>query len=238
MLGSVRLVRRATLACVALSLELACGKVEEPPDGDSASGGTAAASGGVSTVPTGGQSSAAGGSPGLIIDPTVDPDPPRPDACDDPELDPPCNENDLHGARYTCLHASVISFTLPLSGVTPPAEELRVVCLPHEPTLGAGGLGGSGGYLESSIQLELDSLLPGAAGSIVDGSISLTQKAESVDVKFNVHDVPDESRADYVESHPQDDGGWYGVIRIALVQGSMVVSERRVLVDDNIACAL
>jgi|GEM_PF-2174952 len=238
MLGSVRLVRRATLACVALSLQLACGKVEQPPDGDSASGGTAAASGGVSTVPTGGQPSAAGGSPGLIIDPTVDPDPPRPGACDDPELDPPCDGNELHGTQYTCLHKKVITFTLPLSDVTPPAEDLRVVCLPHDPTLGAGGLGGSGGYLESSIQLELDSLLPGTAGTIVDGSFNLTKTANSVDVTLEVHEVPADSFANYVQSYPLEDYRSYGVAHIALVHGSTVVDERRLLVDDIVACTL
>jgi hypothetical protein len=157
--------------------------------------------------------------------------PPLP--CDPPfpGLDPPCSEQDLHGTVLECLGSVSLSFQFPLTALTPPADNLRIVCLPLDGTLGIGGMGGAGG-LDSAVVLEVDYLYPGSAGVLEsESTFSLSKPARAVASHTNFTDgLPAEcveNRGEYPDS--------YFFAEVAIAQGDTIVEQRRLLLHGS-AC--
>jgi len=228
----------ALTCCLALALQPGCGQVEPLPDGGLASGGASdgtLASGGTGAAASGGLTGATGGG-GLIIDPIVDPEVTPAAPCDQeyPGLDPPCNAEDLHGELTVCVSSRRVDFAFPLTDVTPPAAHLRLVALPLDSTLGAGGLGGSTGLLEASVPLAASYITPESAGELASETFSLSAEAESVDSVWHFSDE-DPTEGDYLESHGAEDD-WYSLAEVALVDGDSILEQRRLLVDRGFTC--
>jgi len=189
------------------------------------------------TLPTASGGQATGGALG-IIDVLAPPAP-----CDNPdlELDPPCNDDDVHGVLVVCAGVKAVAFNFPLTSVVPPAENLRLVCLPVDASLGAGGvgglggLGGSAGLADSGPALGAESLTPETAGELAtDGSFTIVEPAESV---FSRIDVKGGWPSNCLG--PGDaNAGLYAVAQIALTRGDSIVVQRRLLVDGAYPCTL
>lgn len=236
-LRSVPRLRGALLwGVLATGTQLACGEIMPEPDGGSgggngsggerASGGATTSSGGRVDSSSGGQVGASGGEGGAV--------PSGP--CDDPDLEPPCSEDDLHGEWLECKQYTSIRFSFPLTGVAAPAQNLRLVFLPLDSSAGFGGMGGSTELLQESLDLREGASSPLGAVESDGETFDITESAESVSASL---DVSDGNPPDYVETHELSQYPWvWGRARVALVQGDTILLEHRLLIDVSAVCPI
>lgn len=184
------------------------------------SGGSLSSSGGKADTSSGGQGGASGGFGGAA--------PSGP--CDDPRLDPPCSDDDLHGEWLECKQYTTIRFDFPLADVAAPVEGLRLVFLPLDSDLGVGGWGGAAGLIDESLDLYE------GVGELDGETFDLNESAEAVAASLDISDgIP----ADYVESHELGQYPWvWGLAHVALVQGDTILLEYRLLIDRSSVCLI
>jgi hypothetical protein len=224
----------AEVAVVAWAVS--CGKVEDSNDVAAAEGGGGTSTGGELTggTVTGGagtigpNSGGASGVGGAILIPPDDP-PPTVESCGELPvdfLDPPCSPDDLI-APGECAFDTTRSVHFPLEGLVTPTGVLQLVLLPLDRSLGAGGEGSMVASLPLLVWFSSPSY-----GEVMGDSFRVLEGGTEVYSQI----FPDEPEfAPYV-AHFESGGEVWHVARLALLEGSRVVRERRVIFEPNFGC--
>ena len=215
---------------------LACGQIEEAPvdgsGGASVSAGGTTAGGGSAEVASGGSTGGSGGG-GVMVSPDTGGTTAL-DECNVPLgiFDPPCSSEDVI-IDPGCSWDPELNVEYPASGLaTPSADDLNLVLLPKYHT---GGLGGADGEDSPPKVLQGIVITPFTAGTVTEAGFTLTSPATSLSGS-----MPrlDELEVDYlaVVENPESPAEPYNQGQIAVVDGSSIVEQKRLLIWPQYVC--
>lgn len=234
-----RPLRSAALALEALAVGwvLACGQIEIPPvegtggaavgAGGAGTGGTTAPSGGQVGLGTGGATPGSSGG-----GPSPDAGGAELDSCGVPLgiFDPPCSTEDRF-FQPGCSAAPEVAFEYSTAELeVPTSSALRLVLLPTDFD---GGFGGEGSTSTPPHALHV-TIDPTTAGTVTEAGFSLTEAGATLRVVLpNAANLP----AYFTEiANPESNYSPYREGRLALMDGSTILHEQRLLLDPFLAC--